>query len=98
MAFLLGESDVPLPLTADDVEEDKPVRLLRDWAIFDARPRKATGIGGRGALALELIPLNTLDDVVRAMRPCIVRMRKMQDRRTMAIMMTVTVLATRKKV
>lgn len=58
--FLLGESDMLLPLTTADAEEEKPVRLLSDWAVFDARPSKARGAGG--ALALALISLRTLDD------------------------------------
>jgi hypothetical protein len=51
------------PLTATVAEEeDKPVRMLCDWAVFDARPSKAKD--GGGALALALISLNALDDVV----------------------------------
>jgi len=38
-------------------EEDKPVRLLHDWAVFDVRPSK----NASGALALELISLHALD-------------------------------------
>jgi hypothetical protein len=34
--------------------------MLRDWAVFDARPSKAKGAGG--ALALALISLNVLCD------------------------------------
>jgi hypothetical protein len=59
IAFLLGESDVPLPLAAAHTEEDKPVRLLHDWAVFDARPSKDKDASG--ALALELISLQALD-------------------------------------
>jgi len=59
IAFLLGESDIPLPLTTAHTEEDKPVRLLHDWAVFDARPSKDKD--SRGALALELISLHALD-------------------------------------
>jgi hypothetical protein len=62
IAFLLGESDAPSPLATTDVEEeDKPVRMLCDWAVFDARPSKAKG--DDGALALALISLNALDDM-----------------------------------
>jgi hypothetical protein len=62
IAFLLGESDASFPLaTADAEEEDKPVRVLCDWAVFDAGPSKAKGDGG--ALALALISLNALEDV-----------------------------------
>ncbi|KAI9510780.1 S-adenosyl-L-methionine-dependent methyltransferase [Russula earlei] len=60
IAFLLGESDGPLPLTPANTEEDKPIRLLHDWAVFDARPSKAKG----GALALALISLHGLDDIL----------------------------------
>lgn len=60
IAFLLGESDMPPPLTTADTEEAKPVRLLCDWAVFDARPSTARGAGG--ALVLALISLQTLDD------------------------------------
>jgi hypothetical protein len=38
------------------------VRLLHDWAIFDARPSKAKGAGG--ALALALISLHALYDTL----------------------------------
>ena len=41
-------------------EEDKPVRLLYDWAVFDARPSKDAG----GALALTLISLRALEDTL----------------------------------
>jgi hypothetical protein len=58
--FLLGESDIRLPHATADAEDEKPVRLLCDWAVFDARPSKARGAGG--ALALALISLQTLDD------------------------------------
>jgi hypothetical protein len=52
---------VPLSLTTvADTEEDKPVRLLHDWAVFDARPSKDAG----GALALTLISLRALDDAL----------------------------------
>jgi hypothetical protein len=62
IAFLLGESDAPFPLPIADLEEeDKPVRILCDWAVFDARPSKAKG--DCGALALALVSLNALDDV-----------------------------------
>lgn len=60
IAFLLGESDMALPFTTADAGEEKPVRLLCDWAVFDARPSRARAAGG--ALALALIPLQTLDD------------------------------------
>lgn len=60
IGFLLGESEVALSPTTADAEEEKPVRLLRDWAVFDARPSKAKDAGG--ALALALIPLHVLDD------------------------------------
>ena len=43
-----------------DTEEDKPVRLLHDWTVFDARPSKDAG----GALALALISLCALDDAL----------------------------------
>jgi hypothetical protein len=59
IAFLLGESDVPLPLATGHTEEDKPVRLLHDWTVFDARPSKDKD--SSGALALELISLHALD-------------------------------------
>ena len=62
MAFLLGESDEPLPGTAAHAEEEKPVRLLHDWAVFDARPSKAKADGG--ALALALISLHALGDTL----------------------------------
>jgi hypothetical protein len=61
IAFLLGESDAPLSLTAAKTEEEKPVRVLHDWAVFDARPSQAKG--DYGALALVLISLQTLDSV-----------------------------------
>jgi hypothetical protein len=38
------------------------VRLLHDWAIFDARPSKAKGASG--ALALALISLHAIDDAL----------------------------------
>jgi hypothetical protein len=57
---LLGESEVALSPTAPDEEGVKPVRLLRDWAVFDARPSKAKDSGA--ALALALISLHVLDD------------------------------------
>jgi hypothetical protein len=60
IGFLLGESEVALLPTTADAEEEKPVRLLRDWAVFDARPSKAKDAGG--ALALALISLHVLDD------------------------------------
>jgi len=60
IGFLLGESEVALSPTTANAEEEKPVRLLRDWAVFDARPSKAKDAGG--ALALVLIPLHVLDD------------------------------------
>ena len=60
IGFLLGESEVALSPTTADAEEEKPVRLLRDWAVFDARPSKAKDAGG--ALALALISLHVLDD------------------------------------
>jgi hypothetical protein len=44
------------------MDEDKPVRLLHDWAVFDARPSKAKGDGG--SLALALISLHALDDTL----------------------------------
>ena len=37
------------------------MRLLHDWAVFDARPSKDKH--ARGALALELIPLPALDSI-----------------------------------
>ena len=60
IALRLGESDMHIPLTTADAEEEKPVRLLCDWAVFDARPSTARGAGG--ALALALISLQSLDD------------------------------------
>lgn len=36
------------------------MRLLHDWAVFDARPSKDKDASG--ALALELIPLHALDN------------------------------------
>ena len=36
------------------------MRLLHDWAVFDARPSKDKDTSG--ALALELIPLHALDN------------------------------------
>jgi Cytosine specific DNA methyltransferase replication foci domain len=59
IAFLLGESDAILPFTAVNTEEAKPVRMLHDWAIFDARPSDAQDDGG--ALALALVSLQALD-------------------------------------
>ena len=59
IAFLLGEGDAPLPLTAPSIEGEKPVRVLHDWAVFDARPSKVKDDGG--ALALALISLHALD-------------------------------------
>jgi hypothetical protein len=59
IAFLLGESDATVPFTTIDTEEGKPVRMLHDWAIFDARPSKAKGDGG--ALALALVSLQVFD-------------------------------------
>jgi hypothetical protein len=60
IAFLLGESSDPLSLTAASMEEEKPIRLLHDWVVFDVRPSKAKAAAG--ALALELISLLGLDD------------------------------------
>jgi hypothetical protein len=57
----LGESDVPLPPTTL-TDDDKPVRLLHDWAVFDARPSKSKDADG--ALALALISLHALDDTL----------------------------------
>jgi hypothetical protein len=59
IAFLLGESDATLPFTAVNTEEEKPVRVLHDWAVFDVRPSKAKNDGG--ALALALVSLQALD-------------------------------------
>ena len=55
IAFLLGEDDAD----AFDGEEanKKPVRMLHDWSIFDARPRPKK----HGDLALPLLPLDALD-------------------------------------
>ena len=63
IAFLLGEDDAPnLADTAgegiDEGEGDKkPVRVLHDWSIFDARPRPKK----HGELALPMLSLDALD-------------------------------------
>jgi hypothetical protein len=62
IAFLLGESDGPLPIAPENTEEGKPVRLLHDWTIFDARPSKVKDDGG--ALALALVSLHALNDTL----------------------------------
>ncbi|KAI0296344.1 hypothetical protein B0F90DRAFT_1746816 [Multifurca ochricompacta] len=83
IAFLLGETDAPAPSPApvagsymdvDDEkkmkEEMKPVRMLHDWVIFDARSSSSVsftrpstaGEAGAGALTkFEIIPLHALD-------------------------------------
>lgn len=43
---------------------EKPIRLLHDWAVFDARPTRAKDAGG--ALALALVSLQVLEDVLDA--------------------------------
>ena len=63
ISFLLGESEVALSPTAPDTEEEKPVRLLHNWVVFDARPSKAKAQDAGGALTLPLIYLHVLDDV-----------------------------------
>ncbi|KAH8997167.1 S-adenosyl-L-methionine-dependent methyltransferase [Lactarius hatsudake] len=60
IAFLLGEDDAPNPAgEGDDGGEmdKKPVRVLHDWSVFDARPRPKK----RGELALHMLPLDALD-------------------------------------
>jgi hypothetical protein len=60
IAFLLGESDGPLPISPANAEEGKPLHLLHDCTTFDARPSKAKDDGG--TLALALVSLHALDD------------------------------------
>jgi len=88
IGFLLGESEVSLSPTTADAEEEKPVRLLRDWAVFDARPSKAKDAGA---------PTPDVRRRARVMRHRILRMRRMQDRKTMAIMVMMTVPATKRR-
>ncbi len=63
IAFLLGEDDAQSPVDATGEEDDrgegdkKPVRVLHDWSVFDARPRPKK----RGDLALPMLPLDALD-------------------------------------
>ena len=51
---------MPLPLATAHAEEDKPMWLLHNWAVFDARPSMDAG----GALALALISLHALGDTL----------------------------------
>jgi hypothetical protein len=64
IGFLLGESEVALSPTAPDAEE-KPVRLLRHWVVFDARPSKAKDAGG--ALTFAMVSLHVLDGLDAAL-------------------------------
>ncbi|KAI9429370.1 hypothetical protein BJY52DRAFT_1345301 [Lactarius psammicola] len=60
IAFLLGEDDAADAVgDGDDGGEvdKKPVRMLHDWSVFDARPRPKK----RGELALTMLPLDALD-------------------------------------
>jgi DNA (cytosine-5)-methyltransferase 1 len=52
-AFLLGEDDA---VDAGDGDK-KPVRVLHDWSIFDARPRPTK----KGDLALPMLSLDALE-------------------------------------
>ena len=51
---------MPLPLATAHAEEDKPVRLLHNWAVFDARLSMDVG----GALTLVLISLHAVGDTL----------------------------------
>ena len=60
IAFLLGEDDAPSPadVVAEGTEGDKkPVRVLHDWSIFDARPRPRK----QGDLAFPILSLDALE-------------------------------------
>ncbi|KAH9013666.1 S-adenosyl-L-methionine-dependent methyltransferase [Lactarius hengduanensis] len=68
IAFLLGEDDAPNPVgEGDDGGEmdKKPVRVLHDWSVFDARPRPKK----RGELALHMLPLDALDTLSSGCAP-----------------------------
>ncbi|KAF8262785.1 S-adenosyl-L-methionine-dependent methyltransferase [Lactarius quietus] len=57
IAFLLGEEDAPNASDAGVEGDKKPVRVLHDWTIFDARPRPKK----QGDLALPMLPLDALE-------------------------------------
>ena len=60
IAFLLGEDDAPSPVDAVGEGGDgdkKPVRILHDWSVFDARPRPRK----HGDLAFPMLSLDALE-------------------------------------
>ncbi|KAI0299931.1 hypothetical protein BC826DRAFT_966892 [Russula brevipes] len=70
IAFLLGESDGPLPIPPANTEEGRPVHLLHDWTIFDARPSKVKDDGRALALALRMLGRRMVaDDLASAKGP-----------------------------